>query len=426
MKNNDERIKNGVLKEHHLVTQSNRIIEAVYQMDLISKKLMMSIISQVEPKDDDFDYYLISVDDWKKLAEIRGRTDYFQILLRSARKLRAKDISIFESGNEINVGLVSAIKHDQKENTIGIRFDKELKPYLIGLKGNFTQYKINNIMRMRSVYSIRLYELLKRRENIATWSTKLDDLKPKLGITGSKFSAFSNFRMRVIDAAKKELSQKTDIGFNYDALKTGRKVTGIKFHIYKVIQEEEKQSKIIKDILSIIPEIQRKSCEDISKKILNECGEECLKWIVKYIGEKDHKNYGGYIRFVYDNKLYEQFLEQKKLEERYLEEQETIAQDKKKEQIKKDNACQKAINRKDYLNELMNSLSPKEREELNQLALEILENKALTDKGAKWLLARYEHFIHLGKYEKAANCLYNDCLSLVEEFKTKKESALTV
>ena len=41
-----------------------------------------------------------------------------------------------------------------------------------------------------------------------------------------------NVKNRIILKAQQELKEKTDISFDFEEVKTGRKVTSIKFHIY--------------------------------------------------------------------------------------------------------------------------------------------------------------------------------------------------
>ena len=45
------------------------------------------------------------------------------------------------------------------------------------------------------------------------------------------YSIYNNFKNKVILQAQKELAEKTDISFEFEEIKTGRKVTGIKFCI---------------------------------------------------------------------------------------------------------------------------------------------------------------------------------------------------
>lgn len=107
-----------------------------------------------------------------------------------------------------------------------------IKPYLIDLNAYFTQYKLENILEMKSFYGIRLYELLRseyyKDEN--TYQEYSIEFLRQFFDCETKYKAFKDFRVRVLEIALKEINEKSDI-YVYEGImiKTGRKITGIKF-----------------------------------------------------------------------------------------------------------------------------------------------------------------------------------------------------
>lgn len=261
-------VKKGRVKENYLVTQSNKFIEAMYRMGLTAKKLMVCMISQIEPQDEDFKFYMIPVSDFKALAKITGRTDYFEVLTKVAKEFRNQDITIKDGSQKINVSLVTAVKEDKASKMVGIRFDKELKPYLLDIKAEFTRYQIKNVMELNSVYSIRLYELLKQYEHTdrREREEQLDDLRNKLGVEPNKYQRYHDFKRKVLEVAAKEIPEKTDIGFTYKERKAGRRVNWIIFTIKprkKMFVDDGKGEEI--------------DTADVYSP--RDCPEEVLKWI---------------------------------------------------------------------------------------------------------------------------------------------------
>jgi len=270
-------VKKGRVRETHLVTQSNKLIEAMYKMGLTAKKLMVCMISQVEPGDEDFKYYMIPVEDFKALANIRGRTNYFKVLVEAARELRAKDVIIIEGDDQINVGLVSAVKENVKSKMIGIRFDKELKPYLLNIKSEFTRYPLKHVMGMKSVYSIRLYELLKQYERTKQKERTIElyELRKMVGVEQNKYKRYNDFKRNVLEIAEKEIPEQTDIGFVFEEIKQGRAVKFIKFTI-----QARKQV--------FIDDGQGEEIDLADLHSASEIPEEALKWIpVEYRSNHD-------------------------------------------------------------------------------------------------------------------------------------------
>ena len=115
----------------------------------------------------------------------------------------------------------------------------KLRPYLLEAQKKFLKYKLENILNLRSSYSIRMYEILKdwlelnkRYGNKAEKIISLKEFREILEIPKSyQYGNSSGIKKRILEKAKKELEQHTDIIFEYEEIKTGRKVTHLKFTI---------------------------------------------------------------------------------------------------------------------------------------------------------------------------------------------------
>ena len=47
---------------------------------------------------------------------------------------------------------------------LAVKMNPLLKPFLLGLQERYTQYQLENILAMKSVYAIRIYELLMKEQ----------------------------------------------------------------------------------------------------------------------------------------------------------------------------------------------------------------------------------------------------------------------
>jgi hypothetical protein len=72
---------------------------------------------------------------------------------------------------------------------------------------------------------------------------ELEELKEILGVS-EKYQQYAGFKMRVLDEAQQRLAEKTDIGFKYDEIKAGKKVTALTFHIYNNKNKEIPQTTV--------------------------------------------------------------------------------------------------------------------------------------------------------------------------------------
>jgi Initiator Rep protein, WH2/Initiator Replication protein, WH1 len=106
-----------------------------------------------------------------------------------------------------------------------------LKPYLLHLKDQFTSIALQYAIQLRSVYAIRIYELLKQYQRLRQRTLAVAELRRMLAIDEHKYTLIKDFRRRVIDIAQREINGKTDLCFEYEPIKTGRKITHFRFRI---------------------------------------------------------------------------------------------------------------------------------------------------------------------------------------------------
>lgn len=108
-------------------------------------------------------------------------------------------------------------------------FDTRLKDYIVQLNSNNRQYYLSNVLALNSRYSIHIYELLNQMRDKKGREIFIDDLINILNIPASY--NISNIAKKVLDTAKEELENKTNLSFEYSFIKQGRKISKVKFSI---------------------------------------------------------------------------------------------------------------------------------------------------------------------------------------------------
>jgi hypothetical protein len=218
-----------IKNKSELVIKSNTLIEATYKLTQLQQKVLIIAISKIN--NIDFSSIQVSVKEVISLLHLKGQSKYHD-LKYVLRDLRKREIIISETNNPKNfliLGWVSSI--EVKDGIIELNFDPKLKPLLFQLKSHFTSYRLENILQLKSDYSIRIYELLKQFEKLKTRTFSLDTLKQKIGID-SEYARFYDFKKRVLLVAQKELAKKTDICFTFQEKKENKKITKIIFNIF--------------------------------------------------------------------------------------------------------------------------------------------------------------------------------------------------
>lgn len=110
-------------------------------------------------------------------------------------------------------------------------------PYLFHYKKLFFSYNIQNVLGLRSLTHIRMYELLKQYSNTKNqyrdWN--IEDLKKDLWISGA-YERFGDFRQEVIIPCQKALEENTDLRFEWEIIERkgkGGRVTRLRFNFYR-------------------------------------------------------------------------------------------------------------------------------------------------------------------------------------------------
>lgn len=112
-----------------------------------------------------------------------------------------------------------------KNGYISVKFNPELKDLLILAfkQGNFTKYNLLEFYMLNSLYSQRLYEILKSysfyKEGEKTFS--LQELHELLNTSESQRKNFGEFKRTVLEPAFKEIRKKTNFFYEYEPIKNG-------------------------------------------------------------------------------------------------------------------------------------------------------------------------------------------------------------
>jgi plasmid replication initiation protein len=171
------------------------------------------------------------------------------------KRLLSRVITIYTENGWDRFQWVSSAK--VRGNIVSLKFHDDLKPYLLELKksGNFTQHRLGAIIWFKSVYSSRIYQLLKEyySKRMYTFEFSLDHFREMmLGEDSNSYPLYKNFRKYILDVAKRELESKdpetgffkSDLSFDLETRRTGRKISHLKFIIKKQKTKPIKQIKI--------------------------------------------------------------------------------------------------------------------------------------------------------------------------------------
>lgn len=120
---------------------------------------------------------------------------------------------------------------EYKRGVISARFNPRMRPFLLGLQECFTAYNLTEYLALPSLYSQRLFEILKSFANVQSGEVVLPlaDLHRFLNTPKSLQQNFKNFRLRVLEKAHQDITAKTSFRYQWEPVKVGRSVEKIRF-----------------------------------------------------------------------------------------------------------------------------------------------------------------------------------------------------
>lgn len=219
-----------------IVSQSNNLVEANYSPEFTARahKTARLILSLISPDDKDLRHYTVRISALKQYLGMNSDTKWggFHKEIREIAERLSRDFIEVENpnGDYIKAKFLSGYKVSKHSGLITFEISALLKPHLLELKKNYTSYLLTYIPKLRSSYSIRMYELLYQYKKIGKRYFEVDDLQKKVGSNYQK--KYNNFKRKVILQAQKDLKEHTDIAFAFDEKKKGRKIVGIEFIIF--------------------------------------------------------------------------------------------------------------------------------------------------------------------------------------------------
>lgn len=302
--------------------KSNFLITAKYKSTLMENKMFTLGLANVK-KDSNGNLVSEMPAGYIRTMIQPGKKNgsFYDQLFETALSMTSRQFIIQDENGFDIFHLTPRAKYEKKVGVFKIFWERELENYLHQVQKNYTLLSLETFMKFDSVYSFRLYELLKSKMYIpkyADHSTVIEgyykhvmglaELKLEMGVvdasedkvqkilvsrlsgnsspdyekaveaaTNKTYDRWQKFKTAVLEVAIKEINEKTDIHVEYDTVKSGKggKVTSIIFYIRKKTEQTDKKEKVLTteekdtvldEILDLIEEkISIKDCKAIAE-----------------------------------------------------------------------------------------------------------------------------------------------------------------
>jgi len=218
------------------VTMSNALTTAAQRLSLAEKRVMMFAVSHLDVFQrnggTETGMVKLSAHNYADEFGIDIDTAYNQ-LQSCAESIITKQVWWFEEAKrgvkKVQINWLSKAEYYKGEGTVSLWFTSHIAPHLLQLKGQFTTYQLAQASALRSVYSWRLLELLSQYRKTGWRQIDLGEFHHAMEATDKQRQDFAAVRRKIIDPAVKELREKDGWLIDWTPIKTGRKVTALRF-----------------------------------------------------------------------------------------------------------------------------------------------------------------------------------------------------
>lgn len=212
-----------------IIYQHNAITSGRYDYSACMLDILFMILSGLETGKRE---YLISA---KEIELITGRIWNYQQLRTSTEMIGSRMFEIETAETYKQLWLFSYVEYLKGMGTFKVKINEEALPFFFELKNNFTSMQLKSVLNCSSKYAKRLYALACQWRSIGKKRFEILELKKMLGLINKKgeeqFERISAFKSQVLDIAKKQINENTDIKFDYELTKKGRSFYWITIYI---------------------------------------------------------------------------------------------------------------------------------------------------------------------------------------------------
>jgi hypothetical protein len=225
-----------------LVVLRNPVAKARFNLSVYQTKFLLEVLSHLKSKPE---ARIIEFNIRQFNKSLNLNNNDIKYYVNEIRKMVRHVVSIpVEERNDggirlKEVALIAAIDTDingKGEGSIKIEVADMIKPYFLEIaNGQFFSFHKYNSRVLKGRHSINLYLLLKSYQRFKTFQIDYEELRDILEIKGEEYRPFKEFKRWVLERSRKEMIEKNDIFFDYDAIRVSLSqksdVSKILFHI---------------------------------------------------------------------------------------------------------------------------------------------------------------------------------------------------
>jgi len=191
--------------------------------------ILFMVLSSLEK---DKQEYNVHVQD---IEAITGRKWNLKQLREATENIGSRMFEIETSERIRQMWLFEYVDYIKGTGSFTVKISETARPYFFELKNNFTAMQLKSVLDCSSKYAKRLYGIACQWRSVGTKRFEIKELKEILGLIDKKgneqFERISDFKKFVLDIARNQISENTDIELDYELKKRGREFYWVTLHI---------------------------------------------------------------------------------------------------------------------------------------------------------------------------------------------------
>ncbi len=199
---------------------------------------MLCCVAKVNPRSDVPKSITIHSEDFYGQFPDMGRANSERELKKAVDRLWDRSIVVKDPNQTEEFRWIQRkVKYHKGEGKVTVSFSEDIAKYLTQLSSQFAKVTLNNISGLKSVYSIRIYELLQQFIKAGNRLITVEEFRFLLDL-GDAYPQFKSLNRALIQPSIKEINLKSNIKVDVQQVKKGRKIHALHF-IFKEKEQLE-------------------------------------------------------------------------------------------------------------------------------------------------------------------------------------------
>ncbi|MBG8556297.1 replication initiation protein [Hymenobacter guriensis] len=214
------------------IRQHNALTLAKYDYSEIQLDFLFFLLSKLRADSKDLTY-LLHV---SELAKLTGNNYNTKYLYDATKEMGSRVFEVTLHEIKRQVWMFQSVDYHEGKATIEVTLSEKILPLLFDLKGNFTSYELQAVLKLSSKYAKRIYQICSMwKDKPQTQNFDLYEFKQMLGMIdkdgNESYARFGTFKQQVLDRSIRQINQLTDLHIALKLEKTGKAYTGFAFTI---------------------------------------------------------------------------------------------------------------------------------------------------------------------------------------------------